>query len=205
MHLGTMDWGWTVYRKAPNLNFFKGGISAYPVVMGGDTVCPCHGLLGCGLPGPRQGPSTQQVLCKCRWTEPEELLPFSLPRVGKVRPGRSSALPRPARAPSSFTPTPAYLAEVARPPGRSRHSHCSSSANVVGTGSRPGSAQPGRLQGAASLGAVGSGQHEAAGGQRCSPPPPVGPGKDQQCPGWALGPGEIEDPGLSLGFLSGNQ
>lgn len=76
-------------------------------------------------------------------------------------------------SPGALRPPPAwpYLAGAARPPGRRRHSRCSSSAGGAGTRSQPGSAPPGRRRGAASAGAAGSGRRGAAGRL---PPRPAG-------------------------------
>lgn len=96
--------------------------------------------------------------------------------------------------PSSPEPSSAYLVEVAQPPGRRRHSRCSSSACVAGTGSRPGSVWPGRHLGAASVGVVGSGLRGAAGGLLAYPLQPVG--HSGRASAWAPSPSFL--PGRSL-------
>lgn len=85
-------------------------------------------------------------------------------------------------------PASLELVEVAQPPGRHRHSHCSSSACVGGTRSRPGSVWPGRHLEAASVGVVGSGLRGAAWGLLVYPPqrgtsPPAWPAPSPpRCP-----------------------
>lgn len=85
-------------------------------------------------------------------------------------------------------PASLELVEVAQPPGRRRHSHCSNSACVADTQSQHGSVWPGRPLEAASVGVVGSGLHGAAGGllvyalQRETSPPAWRAAMPPRCP-----------------------
>lgn len=66
-------------------------------------------------------------------------------------------------------PASLELVAVAPPPGRHRHSRCSSSVCVVGTQSQTGSVWPDRHPGAASVAVVGSGLRGAAGSLSLQP------------------------------------
>lgn len=108
-------------------------------------------------------------------------------RSGRWRAGRRWGACSAGSSGTRHPPLPrgqgAYLAGAARPPGRRRHSRCSSSAGAAGTRSRPGSAPPGRRRGAASAAAAGSGRRGAAGGR----PPPLPAGRARSAAGSGAG------------------